>query len=351
MRPALYIELCCGSASTALALTCGRKAGPLVGYMGGKRRWAGWHLEALGLRPGEGAEHVLLGDAGPWGWVWPVVLDVETGPQVAEVLRGWRDRDPRELWEELAGLPPAPSVVERTAQWLWLQGRSASNTPLWWDKAGAAVICKGGTQTPTNARQKGRWGTDSMPGIKDPATVADRIAAVQAAATWLVLQAGSALGKPVGVRADGSWQHHGFAHLSDLARAKGFKARLQPHLLAAKVEALRPLRQQPVSVWGGLVEDLQPEGDHSRTVVVFDPPYRGATGYAADCPRQTVVEVARRWEAAGAVVLVCEAEPLLELEGWYHYEVTHLGRKGCGPEWVTMSRPALTRQQSLLVAR
>jgi hypothetical protein len=82
-------------------------------------------------------------------------------------------------------------------------------------------------------------------------------------------------------------------------------------------------------------------------VAILDPPYVGTTPYAHDLPRADVVAIARRWAAAGALVMVCEQEPIPELvaEGWQARDIAH-ARKGQARtfsrqsrEVVTMSRP------------
>jgi hypothetical protein len=104
---------------------------PLVSWMGGKRRLACDLLALLGLRPGRPVP-AMLGDASWWGWVWPVVLDDETGPRVSAILRRWRDEDPRALWFRLRDLGPVEESAEAAAQLLWLQARAASGVPVWW---------------------------------------------------------------------------------------------------------------------------------------------------------------------------------------------------------------------------
>lgn len=70
------------------------------------------------------------------------------------------------------------------------------------------------------------------------------------------------------------------------------------------------------------------------TVVYFDPPYAGTTGYLdADLGRSEVLDIARRWQAAGAQVVISEASPL-PLDGWQHVNITHM-RKGRRSAWQT----------------
>lgn len=84
------------------------------------------------------------------------------------------------------------------------------------------------------------------------------------------------------------------------------------------------------------------------TVVYFDPPYQGTTGYKHGLSRDQVLEVARRWADAGAIVCVSEAEPL-PLPGWHHVEITgaRVGQKRTFSkqqrEWLTMNREPVTR--------
>lgn len=100
----------------------------------------------------------------------------------------------------------------------------------------------------------------------------------------------------------------------------------------------------PVSWMGGkrrLARDIAnvmgvPSGRPSRVLLAdAGPPYVGCTGYGWDSPRAEVLELARVFRDAGAVVAVSEAEAL-DLEGWHHVELTLPGGK---PEWLTVSRP------------
>lgn len=127
-----WVEPFTGAAACALRLVGGRDLAPPVAWMGGKRRYASAILGAMGVPEGR-PSRVVLCDAGPWGWVWPLLLDPADSTVVAAHLRGWSLEHPRALWERLASRPPAEELRERAAGWLWLQARSASGVPIWWD--------------------------------------------------------------------------------------------------------------------------------------------------------------------------------------------------------------------------
>ena len=301
-----WVEPFAGAAAVALRLVGGRDLTPPVAWMGGKRRYARVIADAMGVPPGPPAR-VVLCDAGPWGWVWPLLLEPGSARDVAGVLRLWQDRDPQDLWEVLVGRPPAHAVAVRAAQWLWIQARTASNVPAWWDgwRTGEGTRWEQGSaggRPPQPIGQRGEWrmgeeqkksarGTRTISqkglhGMVNPATISDRIEAVCDA----------------------------------FARVEGVV--LVGPADATDVDPLSHCQQgwDPVFVY-------------------LDPPYAGATGYGWDCPRESVLELARGWQGAGAVVAVSEAEPL-ELPGWHHLELT---REGGKPEFLTLSRPPVVK--------
>lgn len=131
MRPH-WVELCCGSAAVTLRLLGGPRALPPVTYQGGKRKFAGAILAALGLRAGQGAKSVLLVDAGPWGDVWS---HISVGYDLAPFMAKWEhgeglnpDEYQARIWPILRDTyrgefgPTDP--VEMSAAWLWLLQRS-----------------------------------------------------------------------------------------------------------------------------------------------------------------------------------------------------------------------------------
>jgi len=80
-------------------------------------------------------------------------------------------------------------------------------------------------------------------------------------------------------------------------------------------------------------------------VVYIDPPYQDTTGYAHAFPRSEWIPVVRRWQEAGAMVVVSEAEPIPELmaDGWHTVRIDgeRRGQKRTfskqQAEWLTMS--------------
>lgn len=387
-KPHLFVEPFAGAAAVSLRLIGGRRLQPPVSWMGGKRRHAAHILHMMGLRSGLGTERLVLGDAGPWGWVWPVLLHKPSAALVADRLRSWSEEDPRELWRRLADAPPADAEPDRVAQWLWLQGRAGGGVPVFWIEEelnqGERPTADGkkrkkpgqkGLYPPkliqhksngktTAAMQKGlrlpqlmqgdhngrmsRVGPNRDPkgsgGLVDIVGFADRLELLaETVATWLALQSAGALGKPVRLEG-GAWKHCGYAHLSETSREKGFKARLNPASIADKVDGLPA---PAVSVYHGNAGELLRElGEQLNGAHVYmDPPYKGCTGYGWDCAREQVLELATFASDAGAIVALSEAVPLADElgPGWESQDITSLGRVSAKPEWVTINRPAQAR--------
>lgn len=199
-------------------------------------------------------------------------------------------------------------------------------------------------------------------GIVNPVTVARRIEGLASlawpcldvldhhpspaeVASWLVMQAGSARGRPV-VADEHRWRTEGYAHLSDSARRRRFRERLNAEGLAEAVERIGELALA-ATVLHGDAAVLVPGADLEGCVVYMDPPYVGCTPYAVDCPRDEVLRLAREYSAAGATVAISEACPLADElgSGWDAVELTHERRGQVNPhrrvksEWLTLNRP------------
>ena len=310
-RPRLFVELCAGSAAVSLRLVGGPNANPPIGYMGGKRGYARAILGVLGLRQGLGAEEVWLNDAGPWGPVWRVLTTPGKAEEVAAIIRGWKNEEPRALWERLKAegwgeLAEAGEV----AAWAWVSGHANMT----------------GTQlAPPYLNPEGN------PDGSWKAPPRDWLASrVEAVARWLVCGAWAyRKGAPdsgfnPGVESGDSWGKD--------STAEG---------LAERVASWpTPVR----AFHGSALEVPIPEDCGFDEVFCYiDPPYQDTTGYQHDLPREDVITLARRWSDAGAVVCISEAVPI-EIQGWHHVEITS-ERKGQKRtfsrqqgEWLTMNR-------------
>jgi hypothetical protein len=118
--------------------------------------------------------------------------------------------------------------------------------------------------------------------------------------------------------------------------------------VAAGFERVLASRWPPVAVLPTLPDAatlsalLGTPGDLDGVVVYSDPDYRDTTGYADTC-REAIPDLARGWDAAGAVVCVSEAVPVPELtaQGWHSVDITG-GRKGQRRTFARVATEALT---------
>jgi len=285
-RVPCFIELCCGSAAATLRLIGGANARPAISYQGAKTGYATAILNVLGLRSGQGADAVVLCDAGPWAKAWRLLTTPEGCNAVASVIRGWIGEDARALWDRLRAEPVADGWAARdVAAWLWLEGVSHPVSDSFFGELAS------------HGQRRGDhgWGADEsgramIPRGGERATLAARV--------------GRAL----------SW----------------------PPTIVSNADVSTV---EPGTLPEGAVCLIDPpyKGDGTKKI----------TGYAHDLSRAAVVEVALKWAAAGASVAVCESVALPELLelGWYSVEITdcRVGQKRtfsrCKSEWLTLSRP------------
>lgn len=320
-----WAEPFAGAAATALRLVGGRGLVPPCAWMGSKRRYAREIADAMGVPLGAPGR-VLLADAGPWGWVWPLLLEPESSRAVCAVLRSWQGEHPRELWERLASQPPAKDPRERAAQWLWLQARSASGVPVWWSAWRLDHPCNNSRWKPGGAGGAWAWVPDA--GVSPTWRQGDgsetglgKVGDKRALGAWEQGSGEARPPQPVGQRGAGQCG-------TSRGRTGGM---VNPATIAERVESIcAAFAGCACHVHHGDAAELAPVPGFA----LVDPPYVGCTGYGWDMLREAVLELARRWAEAGAVVAVCEAEPL-PLDGWHHVELTRPGGK---PEWLTLSR-------------
>ena len=320
---------------------------PPVSWMGGKRRLAREILALLDLHPGRPVP-CILGDASWWGWVWPTCLDPVTGPEVSAMLRFWRGRDPRALWFWLRDVGPMESRVEAAAQRLWLQARAASGVPVWWE--GTEVLAAPG---PGRERQLAAdrganglrlvattHGNGQPPGVPYDAGCKGSLMASDG--RGIPREAGHKglhnrivqWSEDGGVRPNaGKGYHRGG---EDGERGGCI---VDPGTIATRLDAIRAAVQRvgaprivhPDAL--ALVTEWAPRvGAAGRWYL--DPPYQGATGYPATCPREKVLVIADTAARHGGRVVLSEAVGLAaELgRGWSQVQL----RDGRKPEWVTL---------------
>jgi len=279
-----WVDLCAGAGAVACRLVGGPGIDPPVTYQGGKRKYASAILAALGLRPGQGADRVVLCDPGTWGRAWGPMLNPSETRTAIQTMREWAadGLEGRALFESIVAEGQDEDAGRWLAQFLALQDCVVGGTPV-----------------------------VALPGV--------------------------------GAR----WRTHGYAALSPAAIAKGFKQRLNPSALARRLSRVASV-SWPAStlVLRHSAAEVDPAaiGVDGRTFVYIDPPYAGTTGYGPTLTRAEVVDIARRFDAAGAVVAVSEGEPVDEL-GWPVVDLTaaHSGQPRTftksRSEYLTMNRP------------
>ncbi len=350
-----FVELCAGTAAVSLRALAGHPVDPLTGFMGGKRRWAGELAELLGVhryRP----DRVVLVDAGPWGEVWDLLREREARQAVAATLDAW-DREVASdrpalvtaLWLRLAEHPPADDPCERVAQYLWLQARSAGSIPVWWSgerwespsgsRTGASALAPRGSRE--NGPAHARLEDDRALGAAHPkAPLSRRRGACGEGPAYPASSRSTRGGRavPKGVPTVER------AHERGVGRQKqpGCRGVMAPATIARRIRALDAIDWSRVEVRRCSVQDVDPI---PGATVYFDPPYQGAPRYAVLFPRAEVLDVSRRWAAAGCRVAVSEGEPL-PLDGWASSALPRSAR-----EYVTTSWGARLAEQGSLPLR
>lgn len=312
----LFVELCAGLASVSLVLQGGSKARPPVSRMGNKRGYAEAILWACGLRQGQGARRYLWCEPDPG---CSALLRAYSQPEVlreaAEIIRGWADEDPRELWERLKAEGPIRSgEAGEVARWAQVHAQTDNI---------------GGHAAEADDRPRGGWRGNGPP----PKPLAARLdtaptfPAITVApdareidpfelSRWLWLHAHAA--DQSGTR---SWSASGFCATDGKGYERGNCEMLSRRLDAVPSGIVRAHHPD--------AREIDPPDLPAGSVVFIDPPYVGTTGYGHDLPREAVVEMARRWKDAGALVCISEQEALPELmaEGWHALDISST-RKG-----------------------
>lgn len=169
-------------------------------------------------------------------------------------------------------------------------------------------------------------------GAADMAREVARVAAVQRRTV------NQAAVRAFGGKSDGDWMP---THKrSDQTQLYG------PDAPAKTLDRLALLCWPPVTILGDAGE-IEVDADG---VLYLDGPYEGTHGYGrAEFGRDAQLALARRANAAGALVLISEAVPLADAlgDGWHSIDIggervgqsRNSGRNGCVSEWLTLNQP------------
>jgi hypothetical protein len=361
----LFVEGCAGLGSMSLALQHGRHCKPPVSRMGNKAGYSLAILRVMGLRPGQGAEQYL--------WCEPdagcrALLTAYTDPalmrKAADIIRGWRDEDPRALWERLRAEGPIRGFDAREVGRQVLVG---------------AWSFRGGQPESGFNRSEAIGHPESC---KYPRTAsiiaddADSIAAASELARYLQVTASNRLitldpstmqnSGQGGTTFGGDEFATSAEKVSEAAREVARHCYVQGNRVYGDGGFAAEKNGAPGNRWpthtrvagdmptnAGLpativpdARDIHPPPLPPGCVVYFDPPYIGTTGYGNDLTRAEVCEMAERWASAGAAVYISEAEPIADLDGWHSVEITstRVGQKRTfstergRTEWLTCNR-------------
>jgi hypothetical protein len=322
----LFVEGCAGLGSMSLALQHGRHCKPPVSRMGNKHGYALAILRVMGLRPGQGAEQYL--------WCEPdagcrALLTAYTDPalmrEAAEIIRGWRDEDPRELWERLRAEGPIRGfdarevgrwvqvgafdpANERVGKSKWGAGDPRDVAPPAFDSIAAASELARYLQVtasnrlitldPSTMQNSGQGGTTF--GGDEFATSAEKVS--EAAREVARVTLCTAWDGPDGVIGGASDGFMGPRPETNNGDNKGSTA-------DAIGRRMRPLGLPATIVPDA--RDIHPPPLPPGCVVYFDFPYLGdgsqaITGYGHDLTLEDQCELVHRWDAAGAAVYVSE---------------------------------------------
>ena len=209
-------------------------------------------------------------------------------PIIADIIRSWKDEEPRALWERLKAKGWPSLLLPEGSEGRWLGPQSVEEVAGWLLGIRWSFSEKG--------PEKGYGG----PGCE--------------------------------VRtAPGGWTTEGRDKALSIDRFSSLVGSTPPF--------------PPLAVWQGTAETMPMPSDLSRWVIYVDPPYSNTTGYPhGDLSRAEVLRLALDWSARGARVAISEAEPL-PLEGWHHVQIDHARRGQARTfskqkhEWLTMNYP------------
>ena len=370
-RPRLFCEFPAGLASVSLRLQGGATMRPPISRMGNKAGYSKVILGVLGLHSGQGA--------GAYWWAEAdqdvaALLRIYPDPvallEVARIIRGWADEEPRALWERLRGERRergSRSDPGGVAGWMYTTGNAAPHAlDVWKTVPASAVAC-------------GVEANLSASGLSDRAARLAEYAMI-AASNRLICVSGDALMNT----GEGGTTHGGAAFAtSPEAVAEGME-RVAGWLVAgsmgyvsgdpdsgyagdpgedsnrygdprtrvsARAARLAGRGWPPVRVSSSIPTATEVSaaigtpGDLDGCIVYSDPPYINTTGYGHNLSRDAVVAMALDFAAMGATVAISEQTPIEELDGWESVEISE-GRVGQKRTFSAQKREYLTMNRT-----
>ena len=345
--PYLFCEPFAGSAALTYYLL---GAKPPISYLGAKTGYAPTIAACLGLRRRPPAG-IVLGEVGPMAAVHAVLGGAAgSAAEVAGMALSAR-------WAHKPGMPESGYAEQRVidrrrpeTSWLTAEKLSGDVAVLPHPRAAevAAIIRGWADEEPRllweRLRREGWPSLMPVPGGRwlGPQSVVEVARYVHASMLSYVK--------------DGSMGSYSEAagtgvKYTDKTGRTGFWRPTTPNVSAERIAAIHTF--PPLAVWQGTADALALPDDLSGWTIYADPPYLGdgsrkITGYPhGTCSRETVLRLAREWSDRGAVVGISECVGLAGAlgAGWHEVEITH-GRRGQkrtfsvqNEEWLTMNTP------------
>lgn len=310
MTPRILIEGCAGLASLSLAVVCGRPTDAPWSRPGSKTGYSRAILRLAGLSRWRPEEIVWAEPSPDARMMLRAYPDAETLRAAAALCREWGtaagEEGQRELWARLkAEGPPGEYTAREVARVAAVQARTVSQ---------AGLRAFGGTR-------KGDW----MPRIKS------------SDGTGLYPNEAPAAKREAIANAGGDWK-------PNVNGCNGYQT-YPPDHPQRHYETIAAGRWPPTRLYRD-VREIEPVAD---ALLFLDPPYSGTIGYGeGDLQRADVLDLCRRWSAAGSLVMLSEAVPLADDlgAGWWAVDIgsekqgqARAGaNRGCVSEWVTMNR-------------
>jgi len=324
LRPRLFCEFPAGLASVSLRLQGGAHCRPPISRLGNKAGYAKVILGTLGLHSGQGAGGYWWAEAdADVAALLRIYPDPAALLEVARIIRGWKDEEPRALWERLRAERKergAQACAEGTARWMWVQGHGSPDGRL-----AAQYLNPGGNADKSWAAPPREWLADRAQRLAEYAMIAS--------SNRLICVSGPDLMNT----GDGGTRFGGEFATPPVKVAEGMEATAQKGWPTVRVSRSIPTAAEVSAALGT-------PGDLEGCVVYSDPPYINTTPYAHNLTREAVVAMARDFAAMGATVAISEQTPISELDGWEAVEITggRVGQKRVfseqQTEFITMNR-------------